>query len=87
MTGSLFPRDTSLEAARIQHEVYRRIAPQKRLKMACQMSDAVRQLAAVGVRARHPEYLDREIKLAVIRLILGEKLFQAAYPADKDVMP
>src|SRR5205085_5101549 len=78
--------DTSLEAARIQHQVYRNMPPEKRLDMACQMSDAVRSLSAAGVRARHPEYTDREVELAVIRLCLGETLFRLAYP-DQDVVP
>lgn len=80
------PGDTSFEAARMQHRVYRRLAPQQRLTMACQMSDAARKIAAAGVRARHPDYADREIELAVIRLVLGEHLFQAAYP-NEDVVP
>jgi hypothetical protein len=83
---SLLPLDTSLEAARIQHLVYRNMSPEKRLDMACQMSDAVRSPSAAGVRERHPEYTDREVELAMIRLSLGEKLFRLAYPGQ-DVVP
>lgn len=62
------------------------MAPEKRLEMACRMSDEARQLSAAGVRARHPEYTDREVELAVIRLCLGEELFRLAFPGQ-DVVP
>jgi hypothetical protein len=50
------------------------------------MIEATRALSAAGVRARHPEYTEREVELAVIRLILGEELFRKAFPG-KDVTP
>ena len=51
-----------------------------------ELSDAVREIAAEGVRSRHPEYSDEQVRLAVIRLTLGEKLFREAYPGV-DVRP
>lgn len=79
---SMLPLDTSLEAARVQHLVYRNMAPMNRLEMACRMSDEARELSAMGVRARHPEYTDRQVELAVIRLCLGEELFRLAFPGQ-----
>jgi hypothetical protein len=40
-----------------------------------------------GVRRRHPEYDERQIRLAVIRLALPEDLFLEAYPEAKDILP
>jgi hypothetical protein len=74
------PADTTLEAARVQYDIYRRMAPSKRLELAAQMSTALRELVAAGVRHRHPEYDERQVKLAVIRLTLGEELFRKVYP-------
>ena len=38
------------------------------------------------MRSRHPDYRDEEVRLASIRLTLGEKLFGEAYPGV-DVRP
>lgn len=86
MRDPYLPADTSLDAARVQHAVYRRMTPERRLRLACQMSDSIRTLSATGVRARHPEYSDRQVTLAVIRMTLGEDLFRRAYPGE-DVRP
>jgi hypothetical protein len=84
MDLQVVPADTTLEAARVQFEVFRRMPPGKRLELAFQMSDSLRQLVASGVRSRHPEYSEDQVRLAVIRLTLGEKLFRQAYPG-KDI--
>ncbi len=81
---SLIPDDTTLEAYRVQHEIYARMTPQERLAIAFELSDNVRAVAAAGVRRRHPDYTDEEVKMAVFRLSLGEKLFKDAFP-DCDV--
>jgi len=39
-----------------------------------------------GMRSRHPDYSDEEVRLATIHLTLGEKLFGEAYPGV-DVRP
>src|SRR5262249_41651596 len=82
MTLEAVPADTTLEAARVQFEVFRRMSPSKRLELAFQMSDSLRQLVADGVRSRHPDYSEHQVRPAVIRLTLGEKLFQQVYPGQ-----
>jgi hypothetical protein len=86
MTEPFLPADTSLEAIRVQHAVYRRMTPEQRWKLAFQMTEFVRALSASGVRLRHPEYTERQVELAVIRLTLGEELFRKAFPGE-DVVP
>jgi hypothetical protein len=78
------PLDTSLEAARVQWRIFRQMPASKRLEIALSLSDSLRRLAAVGVRARHPDYSEDQVRLAVIRLSLGEELFRKVYP-DCDV--
>lgn len=75
------PADTTEEAARVQFAVYRRMAPEKRLELAFQMTADLRRRLAEGVRQRHPEYGARQVQRAVIRLTLGEELFRAVYPS------
>ncbi len=83
MAGPFLPADTSLEVARVQHGIYRRMAPEQRLRLAFQMTESARALAVAGVRARHPDYTEREAQLAVIRLTLGGELFARVYPGVK----
>jgi hypothetical protein len=86
MSEPYLPADTTLEAIRVQHEIYRRMPAERRLRMALQMSDAIRRVSAEGVRSRHPEYTPRQVELAVIRMMVGEELFRRAYPGE-DVRP
>ena len=43
------------------------------------MSLSAREIALSGIRSRHPDYGDREARLALFRLILGDDLFRRAY--------
>jgi hypothetical protein len=80
------PTDTTLETFHVQIAVLRRMDPSRRLELACQLSDYARELSASGVRQRHPDYSDEQVRLAVIRLSLGEKLFREVYPGV-DIRP
>lgn len=48
--------DTSSRVAAVQVQLYREIGPAKRAEIMAELSDALRDLAAAGVRHRHPEY-------------------------------
>ncbi len=81
------PLDTSPEVERIQNEIFRKMAPARRLQLAIELTQTSRKLLAAGVRRRHPEYNDEQVRLAAIRLTIPEKLFLAAYPHAKDIVP
>jgi hypothetical protein len=74
------PADTTLEAFRVQLGIFQRMPADRRLALALRMSDSLRALVGSGVRARHPDYTERQVKLAVIRLSLGDELFRTAFP-------
>ena len=76
------PADTSLEAARVQVQVLRRLSSSARLDLVFAMSDGLRQTLEAGVRSRHPDYNERMTQLAAIRLRIGAKLFREAYGQD-----
>ena len=73
------PRDTTLEAARVQFAIFRKMRPTDRARLAIELSEAVRATLEEGIRHRHSEYTNQEIKLAAIRIILGEAVFRKAY--------
>ena len=80
-------RDTSAEAAAVQIETYRRMTPAARLRVALELTELSRQLLAAGVRRRHPEYDAGQIRLATIRLWLGDELYRRAYAGCAELAP
>jgi hypothetical protein len=86
MDRKWIPADTTPEAARVEDEIFRRMPPSRRLELALEMSDEVLAITAAGVRSRHPEYTEDQVRLAVLRLSLGEELFRQVFP-DSDVRP
>jgi hypothetical protein len=86
MSLQWIPPDTTPEAARMQLQICRHLSPSRRLELALQMSDSLRKTVEAGVRRRHPEYTGDQVRLAVIRLYLGDQLFGEVYPGV-DVQP
>lgn len=72
--------DTSPDARQVQIEIWRRLGPSGRVALAVEMSENVRSIAMDGVRRRHPEYSGEEIRHAVFRMMLGDDLYQQAWP-------
>ncbi|MHC4752246.1 MAG: hypothetical protein ACYTFW_20530 [Planctomycetota bacterium] len=70
------PADTTLEAARKQFEILRRLGPEARLKMSLELSDNLRRTVEAGVRHRHPDFDDKKVRLEVLRLMIGDKLYK-----------
>ena len=70
------PADTTLEAARKEFEILRRLGPEVRARMAIEMSDGLRRLVEAGIRQRHPDFNQKRIKLEVLRLMIGDKLYR-----------
>ena len=73
-------RDTSLEASRVYYAALGRMTPQERIRRAFELSDQARAVLEAGVRWRHPDYDEESVRLATIRLWLGERLFGEVYP-------
>ncbi len=79
--------DTSAEAAAVQIEAYRRMTSAARLHAALELTELSRALLAAGVRRRHPEYDDEQLRLATIRLWLGDELYRQAYAGCAELAP
>ncbi|AEH51731.1 hypothetical protein [Pseudothermotoga thermarum] len=79
--------DTPTELEKAQIEILRKMPPEKRLKMSIELTENTIKLLKEGVRNRHPEYSDEEVKFAVIKILLGEELFKKVYPQFKEIKP
>jgi hypothetical protein len=81
------PLDTSIEAEEVQLGIYRNLGPEGRLQVACDLNRLVRKSMAEGIRLRHPEYNEEEVRLAMIRLTLPTELFMKVYPQAAHILP
>ncbi len=70
------PSDTTVEAAMKEFEILRNLAPETRLRMALELTDTLKSIVESGVRLRHPDYDEQGIRRQVLRLMIGENLFQ-----------
>ena len=61
---AMHPLDTSTTALERQRETFRRMTPEQRLALVAEMSDGIRAVAESGIRHRHPDYSEDEIRAA-----------------------
>lgn len=66
--------DTSPEAARIQADVLERLGPDARLRLAFQMSEAVRDLARARIRAENPTFDEIQVRNQLVWELYGIRL-------------
>jgi hypothetical protein len=76
MKMNAIPADTTVEAARKQFEILRRLTGQKRALISFEISDNIRQNVIAGIKKLHPDFTDTEIKKELIRRMVGDELFR-----------
>lgn len=81
------PADTDRLAHEAQREIYRRMGGAARVAIAYQLTETVRRLAWAGIRSRHPDYDDDQVRRAWARLTLGDDLVRAVWPEQPLVDP
>ncbi len=86
-TAGVIPFDTTADAHVVQREIYRRLGGRGRLDIVFRLNGTVRRLATSGIRARHPDYTDAQVRLAHARLLLGDSLARAVWPDHELVDP
>lgn len=79
--------DTTPEADAVQLALYRKMSASDRARIAHQMSLDTRAIAQAAIRRRHPEYDDATARWALFRMLLGDELFQKAWPSAPLVAP
>jgi hypothetical protein len=81
---SLFSADTRPEVARLLLEGYRRMTPSEKVRRACDLSLAARQMAASRIRLTYPDADEREVRLRVAALALGKETMMRVFGWDPD---
>jgi len=65
--------DTSPRFEALQIDLYRKAGPTRRVAIAVELSDAVRETALAGIRRRHPEYSESEVRDCFLALLYGHE--------------
>lgn len=76
--------DTTPEAEAVLVRLGRELPPWRKLEIAAAMSTTVRELALTGIRSRHPEASEDEIRKRLAALLLPPDLVRAAYGWDPE---
>jgi hypothetical protein len=63
--------DTTPRAAATQLQLYREAGPSRRVQVAVDLSDAVRQTTLAGIRRRNPQFSEREVRDAFLCIVYG----------------
>jgi hypothetical protein len=56
------------EAKAMQREILRRMTGAQRLTIALEMTDLAREFTRAGIRARHPEWSERQVSRELLRI-------------------
>jgi hypothetical protein len=74
------PFDTHHHAHDVQLRLYRQMSPERRAEIALELSEDVRRITCDGIRQRHPEYSDEDVRHALVALIYGEDVARRLWP-------
>jgi len=75
--------DTTIDAAVKQFEILRKLDTETRAQMTFQLSDNLHQIVEDGIRHRHPEFNEKQVKRELLRLTIGEQLTSRIFAANK----
>lgn len=82
----VIPADTDQESFQIQLQLWRAMSAEQKFAQVFQLCDDARALVVDGIRSRHPEYSEDQIKHASFRIFLGDELYQTVWP-DRPLLP
>ena len=79
--------DTTPDAHAAQLESYRRMEGRGRVAVMFRLGEMTRRTSMAGIRGRHPEYDDLQVRLALARLLFGDDLVRRAWPQQDLLSP
>jgi len=79
------PADTTAEAWEAQAALLRRLSGPERLAIAFKLTRLAREACRGGIRSRHPEYGDDEVKRAFFRMLHGDAATRSVWP-DRELL-
>jgi hypothetical protein len=82
----LRPRDTSEEAWEVYLDILRKMTPEQRMMRAFRLTDTMRDVAMSGIRQRHPEYDDSQVRMALLGITMSKEQWRQHF-GDMEVQP
>jgi hypothetical protein len=79
------PSDTAPEAWEAQLALLRRMGGSRRAALAFRLTRLAREASRAGIRARHPEYGEEEVRRAFFRLLHGDSVTRSVWP-DRELL-
>ncbi len=76
-------RDTTPEAREAQLAAWRRLGPAGRVELAWELTEFARESSLAGLLARNPTLSREDGRRMLLRRLLGDDLFDAAFPGAK----
>ncbi len=74
------PADTSPEAWEAQVTMLRRMGGSRRAALAFRLTRLAREASRAGIRARHPEYGEDDVRRAFFRMLHGDSITRSVWP-------
>ena len=81
------PADTTPEAWAAQPALLRLMDGSRRAALAFRLTNPAREASRAGIRARHPEYVEEEVRRAFFRLLHGDSITRSVWPDRELVDP
>ncbi len=81
------PADTTSEAWNAQAAALRRLGGAERVAIAFRLTRLAREASRAGIRARHPDYGEDEVRRAFFRMLHGDAATLAVWPERELVDP
>jgi len=79
------PADTTPEAWAAQLAMLRRMSGAQRVAIAFRLTRLARGASRAGIRARHPEYGEDEVRRAFFRMLHGDAITRRVWP-DRELL-
>ena len=79
------PADTTPEAWAAQLAFLRRMDGSRRVALAFRLTRLAREASRAGIRARHPEYGEDEVRRAFFRMMHGDSVTRRVWP-DRELL-
>lgn len=81
------PLDTTPAAWQAQLESLRAMSGSQRVGIALQLTELAREASRAGIRSRHPEYDEEEVRQAFFRMLHGDQLTRSVWPGRELLDP
>ena len=81
------PADTSPEAWTAQLALLRLMDGSRRAALAFRLTSLAREASRAGIRARHPDYGEEDVRRAFFRLLHGDSITRSVWPDRELVDP